>query len=70
VHANFNRLVNKAVGIDAGQRTVLKSTPLSLVMVTQAIVTKAMQGAKDHHDAYSRAKSALDGFAVLIAEAA
>jgi phage regulator Rha-like protein len=70
VHSNINRLVNKAAGIDAGQRTVLKSAPLSLVMVTQTIVTKAVRGAKDHHEAYSRAKKALDGFSLLIAEAA
>lgn len=66
VHANVNRLINKAVGIEAGQRTVLKSAPLSLLTVTQAIAAKAFEGAKDHHEGYERAKQALTSFAAMI----
>ena len=31
----------------------------SLLITAQSIATKAMRGAKDHHEAYDRAKAAL-----------
>lgn len=59
VHMNLNKLVNKTVGIGSGQRTKLPPPTMSLTVVAQTLAAKAMEGAKDHHDGYARAKQAL-----------
>ena len=58
-HMNFNRLVNKAAGIDSGQRSGAPLPQLALMTVANMIGVQAMQGAADHKDGYNRAKQAL-----------
>lgn len=69
VHANFDKLVNKTVGLSAGQRQGLPAPLLSLTAVVQTVATRATVGAADHKQAYHRAKVALgrlqDALAVL-----
>lgn len=66
VHMNFNRLVNKVAGIDAGQRSSAPVPQQALLIVAQSMATQAMQGAADHKDGYSRAKRVLEPLAALI----
>lgn len=56
IHANFNRLVNRVVGIEAGQRS---RAPVAALTIAQQVAVAALAGAVDHRDAYQRAKSAL-----------
>ena len=58
-HANLNKLVNKAAGIEAGQRPAAGVPQKAMLIAAQHIATQAMQGAADHHDGYARAKAAL-----------
>ncbi len=60
VHMNLNKLVNKTVGIGAGQRGRISAPVRSITVVAQTLAAKAMEGAKDHHDGYERAKQALE----------
>lgn len=62
VHQNINKLVNKAVGIEAGQRSRLGLPHKSMVTAAQYIASQAMQGATDHKQGYRLAKLALEGF--------
>lgn len=59
VHMNLNKLVNKTVGIASGQRSTLPAPVKSLTVVAQIVASRAMTGAKDHHDGYQKAKTAL-----------
>lgn len=59
VHLNVNRLVNKAAGIEAGQRASATVPVQSLLTVAQAVAAKAMQQAPDHHAGFQQAKTAL-----------
>lgn len=59
VHMNINRLVNKAAGIDSGQRGAVALPVQSMLCVAQSVAAKAMRGAPDHHAAYNRAKAAM-----------
>lgn len=59
VHANLNKLINKTVGLASGQRARFSSSAMSLTVVAQALATRAMEDAKDHHDGYEKAKQAL-----------
>ena len=59
VHANFDKLVNKTVGLSAGQRQGLLAPVLSLTTVAQTVATRATVGATDHKEAYQRAKAAM-----------
>lgn len=59
VHMNLNKLVNKTVGIASGQRSTLPPPVKSLTVVAQIVASRAMTGAKDHHDGYQKAKTAL-----------
>jgi phage regulator Rha-like protein len=64
VHVNLNKLINKTVGLQSGQRSRFSSSAMSLTVVAQALATQAMDDAKDHHEGYEKAKralSALDG---------
>lgn len=59
VHCNVNKLVNKAVGIEAGCRSSASLPQQSILTVAQAIAARAFQSAPDHHDGYQSAKLAL-----------
>lgn len=69
VHMNLNSLVNRTVGIEAGQRRTLAVPVMASTILAQSIATKAMAGAQDHRDGFQRAKIALgrlqDALAVL-----
>lgn len=59
VHINFNKLINKTVGIDAGTRNHLSLAKRSMLVVAQAVAANAAHGAADHHEGYARAKAAV-----------
>jgi phage regulator Rha-like protein len=59
IHLNLNKAVNKAVGIEPGQRKSLGVPARSMVTVAQMVATKAMEGAADHREGYQRAKESL-----------
>lgn len=59
VHMNVNKLINKTIGIESGKRHTLPVPRKSLMVVAQAAATNAMAAAKDHHDGYQMAKSAM-----------
>lgn len=61
VHMNVNRAINKAAGIDAGQRMGLDLPTQSMLVVAQTVAAKAAHGAQDHRQAYERIKSAMLG---------
>jgi phage regulator Rha-like protein len=65
VHMNVNKLVNKAAGVQAGQRAVVSLPKQSLITVAQSVAACAMQGAGDHHVGYELAKQALTKFAAI-----
>ncbi len=58
-HANLNKLVNKAAGIESGQRPVAGVPQKAMLIAAQHIATQAMQGATDHREAHAKAKAAL-----------
>lgn len=68
VHMNVNKLVNQAVGIDAGQRTRLDLPRRSLVVAAQFLASSAMRGAANHKDGYARAKVALGRLGTALLE--
>lgn len=59
VHMNINKIVNQAVGIDAGQRGRLDLPHRSMLVVAQSVARKAMAQGKDHREGYRMAKDAL-----------
>ena len=59
VHLNLNKLINKACGLESGQRRRANLPQQSMVIVAQAVATNALQGATDHRAGYRRAKDAL-----------
>ena len=59
VHMNVNRLINKTVGLEAGQRSAASMPVQSLLAVAQAVAVKAARGAPDHRAGYQRIKSAM-----------
>lgn len=59
VHMNVNKLINKTIGVESGKRHGLPLPRKSLMVVAQAAATNAMASAKDHHDGYQMAKSAM-----------
>jgi len=59
VHMNVNRLINKTVGLEAGQRAAAPMPVQSLLAVAQAVAVKAARGAADHRAGYQRIKSAM-----------
>ena len=65
LHINANKLVNKCVGIKAGERNTLSEVPKSCLVVAQAIAANAMRGACDHKVAYQRTKLALETYGQL-----
>lgn len=66
VHMNFNKLVNKTAGLDAGQRPKACLLQQSMLTVAQAAAAQAMQGATDHHDGYQLAKRSLSALAAAV----
>ena len=66
IHMNLNRLVDKTVGIESGQRQTAAAPVRSLLATAQIIAARAMASANDHHDAYLSAKTALHSFHQLI----
>lgn len=59
VHMNVNKLVNKAAGVEAGQRATLALPQQSMLIVAQAVAANALRGAADHHAGYERVKQSL-----------
>lgn len=59
VHMNINKLINKTIGVESGQRHSLPLPRKSLMVVAQAAATYAMDNANDHHDGYQMAKGAM-----------
>ncbi|MBC7621730.1 MAG: Rha family transcriptional regulator [Candidatus Saccharibacteria bacterium] len=64
-YSNLNKLVNKAVGIEAGQRSTLADFPRSAVIMAHAIATRAILGANDAKEAYILVKQALSTMVLL-----
>ena len=65
VHANINKLVNKAAGIGPGQRNTMTAPTQSLIAVAQSVAAKAMQDAPDHHAGYQIAKARLEKLSAM-----
>lgn len=70
LHMNFNRLVNRAVGIGAGERSTLPFPHKSMLVAAQFIAANAAQGADSGKEAYQKAKEALQGLFPLAAQIA
>jgi len=65
VHANVNKLINAACGLEAGQRATMPLAQQSLLVVAQTVAARAMQGAPDHRAGYTRAKQALQSLTAV-----
>lgn len=59
VHGNVARLLNKTVGLEAGQRASAPVPTQAMLIVAQEIAARAMQSANDHHDGYQRVKQSM-----------
>lgn len=59
VHGNVARLLNKTVGIGAGQRATAALPQQALMIVAQEIATQAMQSSRNHREGYQRVKQSL-----------
>lgn len=59
VHMNVNRLINKTVGLAAGQRTAAPMPTQSMLAVAQSVAASAARGAPDHRAGYQRIKNAM-----------
>lgn len=66
VHQNLNKAINRAVGIESGERRTLHVPQQSLLVVAQSLAAQAMAGAHDHHDGYQLAKAALQRLTGLL----
>lgn len=60
VHINVNRAINKAIGIESGQRSNAALPELAMLTVAQHFAAEAMHGASDHKEGYAQAKIALE----------
>ena len=65
VHMNVNKLVNKAVGLEAGQRAAAPLMQQSMLIVAQAVAANALRGATDHHAGYERVKQSLQALTAV-----
>jgi len=68
VHINIAKLLNKTVGIEAGQRAAASVPKQALLIVAQMMAAQDMQSSPDHRDGYQRVKQsmlALSGIAML-----
>lgn len=70
-HMNFNKLVNKVAGVEAGQRAGAPVPKQGLMIASQILMTAAMQPAKSSREAYRLAAQAVQPLAnaVLALEA-
>ncbi|QBR40561.1 hypothetical protein EHF36_07920 [Kerstersia gyiorum] len=68
VHMNVNKLVNQAIGIEAGQRGTLDLPRRSLVVAAQFLAGSAMRVAASHREGYVRAKDALQRLETTLLE--
>lgn len=59
VHMNVNKLVNKTVGIEAGQRSIAPVPKQAMLIVAQSVAARAMQTGNDHRDGYQLVKQAM-----------
>lgn len=59
IHMNVNRLINKTVGIEAGQRSAAPMPTQSMLAVAQIVAAKAARGAPDHLAGYQQIQTAL-----------
>lgn len=59
VHMNVNRLINKTVGLQTGQRAAAPMPQQSLLAVAQSVAVNATRGAPDHRAGYQRIKDAM-----------
>ena len=59
IHMNVAKLVNKAAGIEAGQRACAPVPKQAMLIVAQGMAARAMQSAHDHHDGYQRVKQSM-----------
>lgn len=59
VHSNIAKLLNKTVGLEAGQRKTASIPTQALLIVAQHMAAHAMQSAPDHHDGYQRVKQSM-----------
>lgn len=59
VHINVAKLLNKTVGLEAGQRASAPVPQQAMMIVAQVIATNAMQAAQDHHDGYQLVKQSM-----------
>lgn len=50
VHMNFNKLINRTVGIPSGSRDHLNMAQRSMLVVAQAVAVNATTGATDHRE--------------------
>lgn len=66
VHMNFNKLVNRVVGIEAGQRAGMSMPKQALLIMVQAVAANALKDAADHRDGYERAKTSVQALAALV----
>lgn len=66
VHMNVAKLVNKAAGLQAGQRASASTPTQALLVVLQRIATVAMQSSRDHHEGYQRAKQSMQTLASVM----
>lgn len=69
VHMNVNKLINKIVGVESGQRATLTLGTHSLLVVAHTTAELAMRGAVDHRDGYARAKGALHRLRAIVVDA-
>ena len=65
VHMNVNRLINKTVGIKAGQRALAGIPTQALMIVAQTVAAQAMHLAPNHHDGYQRVKQSMQALTAL-----
>lgn len=66
-HMNVNKLVNKHVGIQSGQRHAVNYPQQALLIVLQEVASQAMQDAADHKTGYAQAKSTLQHISATLA---
>ena len=65
VHMNVNRLINKVVGIEAGQRALAPVPQQALMIVAQTVAAQALHSANNHHDGYQRVKQSMQALTAL-----
>ncbi|MGB3069787.1 MAG: KilA-N domain-containing protein [Ottowia sp.] len=65
-HMNVNKVINKTLDIQPGQRDTLPAGKLALATVAQQIACAAFAVADDHHDGYENTKVALASLGKLL----